>query len=713
MLRAPSVMRCAICSNEHPLAEACAVGAAQDATGPTVLSPRTAREQGEQRDLSGRHVGELLLVRRLGQGGMGSVYLAQDASGRARAVKVLHPALAADPGLLKRFRAEAEAASRIDHPSIVAMEDLGFEPPDLHFLVMEYLMGTPLSAQLHGQPLPVPRVRALLEQVLSGLEAAHVRGVVHRDLKPDNLFLLPAEEGAAERLKILDFGVAKVLDAGVRLGQTVAGTLIGTPEYMAPEQVKGAEVDGRADLYALGVIAYELLTGVLPFTGPTLIAVLMAHQQEAPVAPAERNPDVPVALSDIILRALAKRPEDRFPSAGAFRDALQEALGRRGGAGHTSLPAEQTFVPPAPAAPQTARVERVSSPVPKGEVASSGTLVFGGGLAGGNALLADEWRALAAVLPTELPPAPSRPPPPLSTPAPSSPRQLFTVKLSLPGQPPRTLPCMQLTRGGGLLLADEGTSLPLRTRVPAVLQLPLGESPVVMEVVGRVDAGQGREWGLPEGPWMQLVEVRPEARAQLETFARGETPLPLAAARIADAPHVDRMLEPLGPSAGSDPYRLLGLAFDAPFDRVRARVRELQQTLVGVQDRKLSMRQRDEAEAAAERLSRAAAVLSLPSARLRHDAERANWAGVARCIAAGVTASELTEVRAVFLKRHRGAEARSRIHQATAASWEARGDAAQALTEYERALDADPLQLELHRRYWPLRQGRAPARKRP
>src|SRR5690606_27479269 len=176
----------------------------------------------------------------LGQGGMGAVYLAQGSDDRLVAVKVLHPSLAADAGLVERFHAEARAASRIGHPSIVAVRDLGHAPPDLHYLVMEYLSGRSLSKALDDGAMEPARVGELVSQILAGLSAAHVRGVVHRDLKPDNLHLVLDANGR-EQVKILDFGVAKLL-GGPGSGQTVAGTLVGTPEYMAPEQVAGDQV---------------------------------------------------------------------------------------------------------------------------------------------------------------------------------------------------------------------------------------------------------------------------------------------------------------------------------------------------------------------------------------------------------------------------------------------------------------------------------------
>ncbi len=272
--------------------------------------------------LVGARLGSFRLVRRLGRGGMGTVYLGEHVSiGSRVAVKVLHEHLAMYPELVQRFHAEARAVNVIGHENIVSIFDLNAGPPR-PYLIMEYLDGAPLSAWV-GTPLPAPAVVSVLSQVCDALQAAHLSGIVHRDLKPDNVFLVRRGRGTPF-VKVLDFGIAKLADAS--MPQTHAGIIVGTPEYMAPEQSLSRRVDGRADLYALGVIAYQLVTGRLPFGDEGLTAQLVAHQMRAPPPPRSVHAAVPVALERVILRTLAKAPEERYATAAVLRAALEGAL---------------------------------------------------------------------------------------------------------------------------------------------------------------------------------------------------------------------------------------------------------------------------------------------------------------------------------------------------------------------------------------------------
>jgi len=257
------------------------------------------------------------ILRRIGEGGMGAVYLCEHVVlHRSLAVKVLRRDLSSDPEIVERFRNEAIAASQIGQENVVDVFDIGKTDDGALYYVMEALEGHSVGAILrHDGPIVVPRALAVIEQVGRALGAAHARGVVHRDLKPDNVFLVRREDGT-EQAKLLDFGISKLEQAGERLTQ--AGAIIGTPEYMAPEQAAGAAVDHRTDVYALGVMAYELLTGVLPFEGDSAIATLVAHQTKPPEAPSRRRTGIPPDVDALVLRALAKRPEDRFDSMTAL-----------------------------------------------------------------------------------------------------------------------------------------------------------------------------------------------------------------------------------------------------------------------------------------------------------------------------------------------------------------------------------------------------------
>ncbi|MCY1073892.1 protein kinase domain-containing protein [Archangium lansingense] len=279
---------------------------------------------GRAEKLVGQRFGSFMSLCELGRGGMGTVLLAEHVLIPKRvAVKVLHPHLADEPELVSRFLAEARAMSLVQHENVVTVYDLDTREGHPYF-VMEYLEGQSLAAFARG-PLEPPLAVELLAQVCDALGAAHARGIVHRDLKPANLFLVTGPNGR-HRVKLLDFGIAKRL---VRLeGETPTrtGVLMGTPEFMAPEQCGGSDVDPRTDLYAVGVLGYLLLTGTTPFSGSNAAEILVAHLQQAPRPPHEVRPGIPSALSAVLLRALAKRPEARFATAAELRAALEASI---------------------------------------------------------------------------------------------------------------------------------------------------------------------------------------------------------------------------------------------------------------------------------------------------------------------------------------------------------------------------------------------------
>jgi len=266
----------------------------------------------EGRVLGGRY----RLLRKLGTGGMGTVWLCEHvALGRHYALKVLSAERAANSELLKRFQQEARAASGIAQENVVDVVDSGEDDAGEHYYVMEVLEGRTLGQVLREDgPLPVNRALLLLEQVCRALAAAHGRGVVHCDVKPDNVLLQRLPDGR-ERAKLIDFGISRLPDVA-RL--TREGEIIGTPEYMSPEQAAGEPVDALTDVYAAGVLAFELLTGCLPLVGPTALATLVAHQTKLPDPPGRRRRGLEPAIDRLVLRALEKRPTDRFPSMEAM-----------------------------------------------------------------------------------------------------------------------------------------------------------------------------------------------------------------------------------------------------------------------------------------------------------------------------------------------------------------------------------------------------------
>jgi serine/threonine-protein kinase len=264
--------------------------------------------------------GRYSLEHELGRGGMGIVFLAHDvALERPVAIKLLPPALAVSPELRDRFLREARTAAGLSHPHIVpihAVEDRD----DLVYFVMGYVEGESLGQLVRRTgPLPVREVVRIVQEVAWALGYAHGRGVIHRDVKPDNILL----ERVTDRALVTDFGIARVLD---RPGGTVPGEIVGTMHFLSPEQASGEPVDGRTDLWALGVTAYYALTGLLPFDAPTLPATL-ARIMTAPTPPvAARRPDLPPPVAETIDRLLAKRPAERFPTGEAVAEALREAF---------------------------------------------------------------------------------------------------------------------------------------------------------------------------------------------------------------------------------------------------------------------------------------------------------------------------------------------------------------------------------------------------
>jgi eukaryotic-like serine/threonine-protein kinase len=271
--------------------------------------------------------GKYRLSRRLGEGGMGEVYEAQHTViGRRFAIKFLHAYLAQNPETMTRFRHEAETAGGIEHENIGAALDFGTADDGTPYLVMEYLEGEDLARLLvRNGPLPVARAAYIIIQACRGLTAAHARGIVHRDLKPENLFICRRNDGG-DLVKVVDFGIAKLR---TKVTVTQSGVTMGTPCYMSLEQAKGAkEVDERTDIYSLGVILYELLTGARPYPGENYNEVLYNLFTTEPVPLDSLRPGVPAGLCEVVNRAMAREARNRFETAAAFADALVPFAGR-------------------------------------------------------------------------------------------------------------------------------------------------------------------------------------------------------------------------------------------------------------------------------------------------------------------------------------------------------------------------------------------------
>jgi len=283
-------------------------------------------------NLIGERINNYRIVSVLGEGGMGSVYLAEHPfMGRKAAIKVLRRELAEDSGLVERFMNEARAANAIGHANIIDIIDVGLLPSGIPYLMMEFLEGESLSKRIERQrPMPIAEAVDVAAQTASALAAAHEKNIVHRDLKPDNLFLVPDRTNPTGRIKVLDFGIAKLRGELSGSGaRTQAGAILGTPPYMSPEQCRGVdELDHRTDVYALGIILYEMLTGAPPFVSPGWGEVVHMHISQAPAPLRAKNPAVSPGLEALVLKALAKLPGERWSSMGELEAALRNVPGQ-------------------------------------------------------------------------------------------------------------------------------------------------------------------------------------------------------------------------------------------------------------------------------------------------------------------------------------------------------------------------------------------------
>jgi tRNA A-37 threonylcarbamoyl transferase component Bud32 len=277
--------------------------------------------------LCGRAIGggKYVLESVIGTGAIGIVFKASHRDlGRTVAIKVLNPRYRDDADLLQIFRREARAASQLEHPNVARVYDYGQEPDGLVYIVMEYLSGYTLGSVLHTRKrIAVPRARDLMVQVATALAAAHERGIVHRDVKPDNIVLVPEQDDEGqpvEVVKVCDFGIAALGKAKNETG----GYAAGTPEYMAPEQQTGGPVTAAADVYAAGVVLYEMLVGHVPFTDAQAYRILLKHKTEVPEPPTKLVADVPRALEGLVLKCLEKQPERRYANGRDLRTALRK-----------------------------------------------------------------------------------------------------------------------------------------------------------------------------------------------------------------------------------------------------------------------------------------------------------------------------------------------------------------------------------------------------
>src|SRR5215475_6356326 len=266
------------------------------------------------------------LESKIGVGGMGTVYRASRLLiGDCAAVKVLHPDQMSDPQAVERFHREAQTAARLKHPNVVAVYDFGISSEGLNYQVMELAEGESLRSLVERQgTLAETAAAEIIRQVCAALDEAHRQGIVHRDIKPENILVQTIPSGL--HVKVLDFGIAALRD--VKAGRlTRTGAVVGTPHYMSPEQCLGEELDGRSDIYSLGVVLFEMLTGVVPFDSPTTTAIVIKHVNDPPPQPRILNPKISPAVESVVLRALEKRRDARPQTAGEMARELIAAAG--------------------------------------------------------------------------------------------------------------------------------------------------------------------------------------------------------------------------------------------------------------------------------------------------------------------------------------------------------------------------------------------------
>jgi len=579
--------------------------------------------------LVGGTVGSFKVVRLLGKGGMGTVYLAEHpAIGSKVAVKFLNESMASEPQTVARFYDEARAVNLIGHENIVGIYDLNLLPPRRYYYVMEYLEGSTLAALEKAGRVETEVALDILLQLCDALQCAHECGVVHRDLKPENVFLVQ-RRGKAHFVKLVDFGIAKLRGAGRASGRTELGVIVGTPGYMAPEQCEDGTIDARTDVYALGVMAFELATGQLPFQGRSVTQLLLAHLQKPPPKPSELAPVDPV-FERAILRALEKDPGARFPDMASFAEALR------------AVPRE-----PAP------------RPAPRGE--------------GGQPAVSTS--PLAAKAPT----APTAPP-------------ALVAELLADGAAPASFSLVELTRAG-LFLAAEEKLPPLFAKVKVLLSHPSlrGKVEVLGEVVRHVAPADAAAVKMPPGFAVQFTDPPPEVRAALGALAdelRRETgPHPAPQKTVSP----DERLRLIEARSGRTHYDLLGLPPDAEFGELRRVLKALHDELENYRLRPTAADHPFRAAVLLGRVEAAQAALGSPPARLAYDAQRGNYKGVARCVAAGVPSALVAARRRELLEAapQRAQEAQRQLARAQVAR--RMGNAPAALLAYEAALVADPL----------------------
>ncbi len=413
---------------------------------------------------AGTLVGEYEVVEQIGEGAMGTVYTAvHPLIGKKVAIKVLKPELCANQASIDRFVQEAQAVNKIGHPNIVDVFSLGELEDGRAYFVMELLRGEDLKARLARGPIPLSDACDILDGIARALEAAHIKEIVHRDLKPDNVYLHQVEDGPL-MVKLLDFGIAKLVRSTPGAEKTQTGNMLGTPRYISPEGARGVQIDHRVDIYSLGVIAFEMLAGRSPFQGETAMDLVVAHMNE-PAPPLGQFAKVPKALEQIVMRMLEKDPANR-PSLEDFRSILADPLhpGRR----LTPIPARLSTQP---------RFQAIR-PTPKWPFVVAVVAAVAIGVVTWK--LVSESKSPAAAPPAPVAAAPVAVPAPAPPPAPPS---------SPPPAPERGTLSVNITGANDAVITVDGTDRGHGSSVR--IELDPGHHDVVVKPPGRAPISQG------------------------------------------------------------------------------------------------------------------------------------------------------------------------------------------------------------------------------
>jgi serine/threonine-protein kinase len=439
----------------------------------------------------GSPVGEYEIQQQIGEGAMGTVYSAiHPLIGKRVAVKVLKPELCANPGQVDRFVQEAQTVNRIGHPNIVDVFSLGELPDGRAYMVMEWLRGEDLKTRLARGPITVADACDILDGIARALDAAHAKDIVHRDLKPDNVFLHQVDNGPL-MVKLLDFGIAKLVRVTPGMEKTQTGNMLGTPRYISPEQARGISVDARSDIYSLGVMAYEMLAGRPPFQGETAMDLVVKHLSEEP-PPLSQFAKVPKSIEQCVMRMLAKEPALR-PSLETVRQVLVDPTRR-----FTPAPPRGTMRVKMPMAPVSRR--------PIFAIAGVCSIALG---------IATWWIVSTAQRDARAPaPAPTPAPAPAVAPAPPTP-----APAPAPAPPPPARATLQIDVTGSkdaVILVDgkewgrgESIKVELDPGAHDIVVKPPGRKPVEQEVDLRADQLKLVSIDVPPPPPARPVRVPP------------------------------------------------------------------------------------------------------------------------------------------------------------------------------------------------------------